>query len=189
MKKCLVCDKVGDVKTCSKCDTACYCNAACQAKHWPTHKLDCYNTVTEANTIVDRIVHADKTLFKQNMPGRHCAIWITLNSLSDMREYVKTGIFRSCRGNAYVPNEWNKIYPLSMIQYDIEKHIVVLLQVKRAAKKDEYYQFAFAIGRNRQEDDTISIHIDKQSGNAMFTIKRAFMKDDDDEGPAIVISY
>jgi hypothetical protein len=38
IRRCAWCGGVGS-NTCSRCRRACYCSAACQKSHWPTHKL------------------------------------------------------------------------------------------------------------------------------------------------------
>ncbi|XP_022092712.1 uncharacterized protein LOC110980389 [Acanthaster planci] len=40
-KSCSYCKKTGDLKQCSGCNNAWYCNATCQRKNWAAHKADC----------------------------------------------------------------------------------------------------------------------------------------------------
>ncbi|KAH3819686.1 poly [ADP-ribose] polymerase tankyrase-like [Dreissena polymorpha] len=51
--KCANCGKVGsEMKRCSQCHTALYCNKDCQIKHWTAgHKQDCLGFVTAKSTI------------------------------------------------------------------------------------------------------------------------------------------
>ena len=64
---CAECGEEGGVslKACKSCMLAKYCNAACQRKHWPTHKADCKIQAAELR---------DETLFKDPPPKEDCPI-------------------------------------------------------------------------------------------------------------------
>jgi len=41
IRQCSSCSKVGNLLQCNRCLTVFYCDAACQKKHWPSHKTFC----------------------------------------------------------------------------------------------------------------------------------------------------
>ena len=53
------------LKVCKSCMLAKYCNAACQRKHWPTHKADCKIQAAKIR---------DEALFKEPPPKEDCPI-------------------------------------------------------------------------------------------------------------------
>ena len=67
MNGCAECGEEGGVslKTCKACMLVRYCNAACQKKHWATHKKACKQRVAELR---------DEALFKDPPPKEDCQI-------------------------------------------------------------------------------------------------------------------
>ena len=64
---CAECGKEGGVslKTCKACMSVKYCNASCQHKHWPKHKIPCKEHAAELR---------DEALFKDPPPKEDCPI-------------------------------------------------------------------------------------------------------------------
>ena len=64
---CAECGKEGgtSLKMCKACMLVRYCNAACQMKHWPTHKAGCKLCAAELR---------DEALFKDPPPKEDCPI-------------------------------------------------------------------------------------------------------------------
>ena len=64
---CAECGKEGGVslKTCKACMSVKYCNASCQHKHWPKHKIPCKERAAELR---------DEALFKDPPPKEDCPI-------------------------------------------------------------------------------------------------------------------
>ena len=65
---CAECGKEGgtSLKMCKACMLVRYCNAACQMKHWPTHKAECKLRATELR---------DEALFKDPPPKEDCPFY------------------------------------------------------------------------------------------------------------------
>ena len=55
----------GNLKTCKRCMLVKYCNASCQHKHWPKHKILCKERAAELR---------DEALFKDPPPKEECPI-------------------------------------------------------------------------------------------------------------------
>ena len=64
---CAECGKEGSVslKTCKACMSVRYCNASCQRKHWPKHKVPCKERAAKLR---------DEVLFKDPPPKEECPI-------------------------------------------------------------------------------------------------------------------
>ena len=64
---CAECGEEGGVnlKTCKRCMLVKYCNASCQHKHWPKHKILCKERAAELR---------DEALFKDPPPKEECPI-------------------------------------------------------------------------------------------------------------------
>jgi hypothetical protein len=54
---------LASLKACKSCMQSKYCNAACQKKHWPTHKKDCKQRAAELR---------DEALFKDPPAKEDC---------------------------------------------------------------------------------------------------------------------
>jgi hypothetical protein len=67
MVYCAECGEEGgaSLKTCKACMLVKYCNAECQKKHWPTHKIACKLRAAELR---------DEALFKDPPPKEDCPI-------------------------------------------------------------------------------------------------------------------
>lgn len=191
-KLCRTCAKPGCRNTCSVCDQARYCSTACQTQDWPAHKLDCYNTVSECNRVVHRLIYGSRDWLA--LDETKCNVHVIyLDTLTKIRA-AQQGEFEAFGYGEAHPIEspkdcnkldWDTIYPLSMINYDLKKHTVINLQVKCAASTNKWYRFAFALGKRSAKDDPMTM-IMSESGSAFFQVDPKYHKK---TAAPITISY